>query len=74
MILNKKIAIIDLGSNSIRMNIMNINELGGYSIYESAKETVRLSEGLNEDHLLQPEPVERTLNALKYFKKLIDVL
>jgi len=69
----RKIAIIDLGSNSVRMNIMRINELGGYSVFDSAKEMVRLSEGLEQDGMLKPVPIDRTLKALKYFKRLIEV-
>lgn len=71
--MDEKIAIIDLGSNSVRMNIYGINELGGYSVFEQAKEMVRLSEGLDQDNLLKSEPINRTLNALKYFKRLMDV-
>jgi exopolyphosphatase/guanosine-5'-triphosphate,3'-diphosphate pyrophosphatase len=66
-------AIIDLGSNSVRMNIMRINELGGYSVFDSAKEMVRLGEGVGLDNLLKPVPMERTIKALKHFKKLIEV-
>ena len=40
--MEKSIAIIDLGSNSIRMNIIAINKNGGYSIYEQASEMVRI--------------------------------
>ena len=71
--MNEKIAIIDLGSNSVRMNIYGINELGGYSVFEQAKEMVRLSQGLDQDGLLKHEPIRRTVNALKYFKRLMDV-
>ena len=69
----KKMAIIDLGSNSVRMNIMRINELGGYSVFDSAKEMVRLSEGLAQDGMLKIVPIERTIKALGYFKRLIEV-
>ncbi len=71
--LKEKIAIIDLGSNSARMHIIGVNEFGAYSIFEQAKEMVRLSEGLNEDAILKPIPIERTIKALNYFKRLIDV-
>ncbi|MBF4691810.1 Ppx/GppA phosphatase family protein [Fusibacter ferrireducens] len=71
--MDDKIAVIDLGSNSVRLNIYGINELGGYSVFEQAKEMVRLSEGLDQDNLLKPEPINRTLSALRYFKRLMDV-
>lgn len=71
--MKEKKAIIDLGSNSVRMNIIGINEAGGYSIFDQAKEMVRLSEGLLESHYLQDKPMDRTIKALKYFKKLIKM-
>lgn len=55
------------------MNIIGINERGGYSIYEQASEMVRLSEGMGEERLLREIPIERTINALLYFNKLIEV-
>ncbi|PLX31875.1 MAG: hypothetical protein C0604_06185 [Clostridiales bacterium] len=69
----KKIAIVDLGSNSIHMNIMRINEHGGYSVFDSAKETVRLSEGLQQDGILKKDPMDRAIKALRYFKRLAEV-
>lgn len=71
--MKESIAIIDLGSNSIRMNIIGINSEGGYSIYDQASEMVRLSEGLSTDLLLKEKPIQRTINALNYFRKLLDV-
>lgn len=71
--MEKVIAIIDLGSNSIRMNISSVNAEGGYSIHEQASEMVRLSEGLNDDLILKEMPIKRTIRALQYFKKLIAV-
>ena len=55
------------------MNILGINARGGYSIYEQASEMVRLSEGMGEEMTLKEIPIERTIHALLYFKKLIEV-
>ncbi|OJV64562.1 MAG: hypothetical protein BGO41_13215 [Clostridiales bacterium 38-18] len=71
--MKKTIAIIDLGSNSIRMNIIGINEYGGYSIFDQASEMVRLSEGMGTALILREEPMRRTIEALKYFKQLIKL-
>ncbi len=65
-------AIIDLGSNSVRMNIVHIEEDGYYYLLDQAKEMVRLSEGLEESGRLQEAPIQRTINTLKLFAKLID--
>lgn len=69
----KKMAIIDLGTNSVRINIIDINSRGGYSIIDSAKEGVRLSEGLYETGKIHINAVNRTLMALRYFKTLADI-
>lgn len=66
------LSIIDLGSNSIRMDIVNINEeTGNYNYLERRRELARLSEGMNMDGNLQPEPMERAIDALREFKAII---
>ncbi|MHC1720422.1 MAG: HD domain-containing protein [Clostridiaceae bacterium] len=67
-----RIAIIDLGSNSARMIIMKILENGSFKMIDQAKEMVRLSEGMSQDNYLKPVAVNRTIGALKLFKKFID--
>ncbi|WHH60706.1 exopolyphosphatase [Petroclostridium sp. X23] len=71
--MSKKFAIIDLGSNSIRMIIMKIFDDGSYKMIDQAKEMVRLSEGMGEESTLKPMAIKRTISALKLFKKLIEV-
>jgi len=68
----KKIAIIDMGSNSIRMLIMKIYEDGSYKMADHGKEMVRLSENMGIEMLLKPEPIQRTLHTLNFFKRLIE--
>jgi exopolyphosphatase/guanosine-5'-triphosphate,3'-diphosphate pyrophosphatase len=69
----KHIAILDLGSNSVRMTITRLNEDGSYRLIEEVRVMVRLSERMGVEHILKPEPVERTLQALRLFRKLMDV-
>ncbi|MDF2548367.1 MAG: exopolyphosphatase [Anaerosolibacter sp.] len=71
--MNNKVAIIDLGSNSIRMIIMKIYGDGSYKMVDQAKEMVRLSEGMGGEMTLKPLAIQRTLYVLKLFKKLIEV-
>lgn len=70
--MHKKFAIIDLGSNSVRMIIMQVYEDGSYKMVDQAKEMVRLSEDMGEEMTLKPLAIQRTLYTLKLFKKLID--
>jgi len=66
-----KAAVIDLGSNSIRMGIFEVID-GKFVQTERFREHVRISEGLIEDDLLKEQPVARTLEAVAEFKKIID--
>ncbi len=65
--MTERIAIIDLGSNSARLIVMHIYYNGAYNLVYNEKETVRLSEGMSDNQLLQPEAMERALGTLKVF-------
>lgn len=69
----KRLAFIDLGSNSVRMNIIQINDNGSYYLMDQVKQMVRLSQGMGNEKTLKPEPIRRTIEALMLFRKLIDV-
>ena len=64
-----KAAVIDLGSNSIRMGIFH-TEGGKLVQSERFRKQVRISEGLDKDNLLKTEPMKRTFEAAE---KLINI-
>lgn len=66
-----RVAIIDLGSNSIRMNVIDICDNNAV-VLENIRRIVRLSEGMGEEKLIRQNAVDRTLAVLKDFKKIID--
>lgn len=66
-----RIAIIDLGSNSIRMNIIEVTD-NSATVLENIRTVVRLSEGMGDEKLLRKNAVERTLSELKRFKRIMD--
>ena len=55
------VGIIDLGSNSVRISIVDIES--GKTLYQG-KNAIKLSEGMNKDMVLREEPIERCINAL----------
>lgn len=59
-------AVIDLGSNSARLQIAQPSEKG-YDILYEAKEPVRLGENVFLTRKLAPDAIERTIAALKLF-------
>ncbi|AFS41030.1 MAG: Ppx/GppA family phosphatase [Leuconostoc gelidum] len=67
------IAVIDLGSNSVRMTVSRYHHDGSYEVLARFQEMVRLSTGMGPDKVLQPEAVARTLTALNKFKQALKV-
>lgn len=63
-------AIIDLGSNSVRMNIIGIGEAEDHILMDQAKEKVRLSEGMGDELTIKPEPLRRLFATLDLFAQL----
>ena len=61
-------ALIDLGSNSVRMDIVRIYAGAQYEIMEQTRKMVRLSENMNDDMRLKITPMSRAVEALKEFK------
>lgn len=68
----EKIAIIDLGSNSLRLVLVDILEGGYFSVVDELKETVRLAQDMELDGFLQPARVAQTIKTLKMFRRLCD--
>jgi exopolyphosphatase/guanosine-5'-triphosphate,3'-diphosphate pyrophosphatase len=54
------------------MIIMKVYENGSYKMIDQEKEMVRLSEGTSADGLLKPEAVNRTIEALKLFRRFTE--
>lgn len=68
----EKIGIIDLGSNSARLVIVNLFADGYFMVIDELKESVRLGQDMEKDGFLKPARVAETIKTLKMFKKLCD--
>ncbi len=68
----EKIGIIDLGSNSARLVIVNLFEDGFFMVVDELKESVRLGQDMERDGFLKPQRVAETIKTLKMFKRLCD--
>jgi len=68
----EKIGIIDLGSNSARLVIVNMFEEGYFMVVDELKESVRLGQDMERDGFLKPQRVAETVKALRMFKRLCD--
>ena len=66
----EKIGIIDLGSNSARLVIVNLFAEGYFMVVDELKESVRLGQDMERDGFLKPHRVAETIKTLSMFKKL----
>ncbi len=71
-ILMEKIGIIDLGSNSARLVIVEMFGDGHFMVVDELKESVRLGQDMDRDGFLKPQRVAETIKTLKMFRRLAD--
>jgi len=65
--------IIDLGSNSFHMLTVEKNN-HGFSVYSKSKQKVRLAAGLDEQHILNQQTIQKGLDCLTNFKNELSIL
>jgi len=67
-----RIAIIDLGTNTFNILIVEVDEQKNYHTLFQAKLPVKLGEGGINDRLIRPVPFQRGINALKQHQRTIE--
>lgn len=67
-----KIGIIDLGSNTARLVIVDMFADGHFMVVDELKESVRLGQDMDRDGFLKPQRIAETIKTLKMFKRLCD--
>lgn len=66
---SKRLGIIDLGSNSVRLMVVNYQPRLWFHITEEFSRRVRLAEGMaRANNALQPPAIERALDTLRMFR------
>lgn len=70
----KRVSFIDLGSNSVRFVIIEINDNGSYQLIYQQKESIRLSENMWEKNRLTEEAIERAILTLKGFAHMAEAM
>jgi exopolyphosphatase/guanosine-5'-triphosphate,3'-diphosphate pyrophosphatase len=64
-----RVAVIDLGTNTVRLLVAETDGAGGYRPIFAAQQITRLGQGLLPTRMLQPEPIRRTLAVLHRFSQ-----
>jgi len=66
-----RLAAIDIGSNSIRCIVVEVDRTGKFRVLDDEKETVRLGEGIARNNAISDAAWERAMNALSRMNKII---
>lgn len=72
MIQLEKIGIVDLGSNSARLVIVDLFADGYFAVVDELKESVRLGHDMDRDGFLKPQRIAETIATLKTFRRFCD--
>lgn len=64
------VAFLDLGTNSVRLLMVKLNENHSYTVLTEQKETVRLGEGEFRQNVLQPEAIRRATLVCSRFAEM----
>ena len=73
MLTNKNLAAIDIGTNSIHLIVVKIQEHGNFEIIDREKEVIRLGEGFSGDiKKISEDAILRAIAVLKRFKEIAD--
>ena len=68
----ERTAVIDMGSNSWRLVVFQHEPGSWWSLADEIREPVRISAGMGEDGILQPEPVERAIATAAVFSSFLE--
>ena len=69
-----RLAAIDIGTNSFRCIVVEVDPQEGFRILDDEKAQVRLGEGLNQSGIISPEAQSRAIEALQRMCKMISGL
>ncbi len=67
----ERVAIIDMGSNSFRLVVFQYEPGSWWSLADEIREATRVSAGMGEEAVLQPEPMDRALRTAAVFSSFL---
>jgi exopolyphosphatase/guanosine-5'-triphosphate,3'-diphosphate pyrophosphatase len=67
-----RLAAIDLGTNSIRCIVVEVDKTGKFRVLDDEKATVRLGEGIAREGAISESAWQRAMDALSRMKKIVD--
>ncbi|MFZ5985561.1 MAG: HD domain-containing protein [Bacillota bacterium] len=70
--MSKKIGIVDLGSNSVRLVIFEIKQNGAFRLIDDINDTIRLSENMIDGSYINDIAMHKAVKTIKLYRKLCN--
>ncbi len=70
----KTLAIIDIGSNSIRLVLVRIGPEGNYKIVHDIKESARLAKDFCPERIIKPQRADMAVRIMRMFRNLCEAV
>ncbi|MGH3991182.1 MAG: Ppx/GppA phosphatase family protein, partial [Pseudonocardiaceae bacterium] len=67
----ERLAVIDMGSNSFRLVVFQYEPGSWWSLADEIRESTRVSAGMGDEGVLQPEPMDRALHTAAVFSSFL---
>src|SRR5437868_3134941 len=65
-----RVAIIDLGTNSVRFDVHSLADSGNAKLLHREKLMIRLGQGVFLKGKMDPDAIERTVEAMEHFRQI----
>jgi len=71
--MNKKLAALDIGTNSFHLIVVSVSPTGEFKIIDREREVIRLSEGnIGENKSISPNSIEKAISIINKFNKIAE--
>jgi exopolyphosphatase/guanosine-5'-triphosphate,3'-diphosphate pyrophosphatase len=68
----ERVAVIDMGSNSFRLVVFQYEQGSWWSLADEIREATRVSAGMGDEGVLQPEPMDRAIHTAAVFASFLE--
>ena len=68
----ERLAVIDMGSNSFRLVVFGYEPGSWWSLADEIREATRVSAGMGDEGVLQPEPMDRAVHTAAVFASFLE--
>ena len=67
-----RIAAVDIGSNSVRLVVAQVEASGGYRVLDEERENTRLAAAIDATGRLDDDAIEQSLVVLRHYQKIVE--